>query len=197
MENEEIMDNATKITYHESRRRPFYKNRRKFKRKFHVEVKYFYDGEDKERFLPEYKTSPSAGCDIRNAGPDLVLKPGDFVPLVPSGIGIKIPLGFEAQVRPRSGLGSQGLMITNTPGTIDADYRGEVKVNLYLVPTAVLKADENGKVPKTLTIKHGERFAQLVFAPVKHGRFHEVEEFSEDKFNNERGENGYGSTGYN
>ena len=166
MENEEIMDNATKITYHESRRRPFYKNRRKFKRKFHVEVKYFYDGEDKERFLPEYKTSPSAGCDIRNAGPDLVIKPGDFVPFVPSGIGIKIPLGFEAQVRPRSGLGSQGLMITNTPGTIDADYRGEVKVNLYLVPTAVLKADENGKVPKTLTIKHGERFAQLVFSSV-------------------------------
>lgn len=173
-------------------RKPF---RRKYKRKFHVEVKYFYEGEGKERFMPEYKTSPAAGCDIRNAGPDLEIKPGDFIPLVPSGIGVKIPLGFEAQVRPRSGLGAQGLTITNTPGTIDADYRGEIKVNLYLVPTAVLTPDENGKTPEKLVIKHGERFAQLVFTAVKHARFHEVEEFSEDFFNNERGENGHGSTG--
>ena len=190
------MNEKENVTEETTQKKTFRRNK-KFKRKFHVEVKYFYDGEDREQFIPEYKTSPAAGCDIRNAGPDLVLKPGDFAPLVPSGIGIKIPLGFEAQVRPRSGLGSQGLMITNTPGTIDADYRGEVKVNLYLIPTAVLKADENGKVPKTLTIKHGERFAQFVFAPVKHARFHEVEEFSEDKFLNERGENGHGSTGSN
>lgn len=194
MKENEVTETSNEEIYRGNRKQS---HRRKFKRKFHVEVKYFYDGEDKEQFMPEYKTSPAAGCDIRNAGPDLVLKPGDFAPLVPSGIGIKIPLGFEAQVRPRSGLGSQGLMITNTPGTIDADYRGEVKVNLYLIPTAVLKADENGKVPKALTIKHGERFAQLVFAPVKHGKFHEVEEFSEDKFNNERGEKGHGSTGSN
>ena len=106
MENiEETMDNVEE-TSNETRRRTFYRKRRKFKRKFHVEVKYFYNGEDKEQFMPEYKTSPAAGCDIRNAGPDLVLKPGDFAPLVPSGIGIKIPLGFEAQVRPRSGLGA-------------------------------------------------------------------------------------------
>jgi len=189
-ENENINES------NENGRRPFRK-RRHFKRKFHVEVKFFYDGEDKEQFMLEYKTNAAAGCDIRNAGPDIELAPGDFAPLVPSGIGLKIPLGFEAQVRPRSGLGSQGLTITNTPGTVDADYRGEVKVNLYLIPTAKLKADENGKVPKKMVIKHGDRFAQIVFAPVKHGKFHIVEEFSEDKFVNVRGESGHGSTGSN
>ena len=179
MENKETMDNVEEKTFNEKRRRPFYKNRRKFKRKFHVEVKYFYDGEDKEQFLPEYKTSPAAGCDIRNAGPDLVLKPGDFAPLVPSGIGIKIPLGFEAQVRPRSGLGSQGLMITNTPGTIDADYRGEVGV--------IVTNTSND----TFTIDKGYRIAQGIILPYFQAQFNLVDELDETA----RGAGGFGHTG--
>jgi dUTP pyrophosphatase len=176
---EEIKMNEKENVTEETTQKKTFRRNKKFKRKFHVEVKYFYDGEDKEQFMPEYKTSPAAGCDIRNAGPDLVLKPGDFAPLVPSGIGIKIPLGFEAQVRPRSGLGSQGLMITNTPGTIDADYRGEIGVCLINLSQ------------EDFVINDGERIAQLVIARHEQGDFELVEELDET----ERGAGGYGHTG--
>ena len=180
MEKKEMIDNVEEKTFNEKRRRPFYKNRRKFKRKFHVEVKYFYDGEDKEQFMPEYKTSPAAGCDIRNAGPDLVLKPGDFAPLVPSGIGIKIPLGFEAQVRPRSGLAiKHGITVINSPGTVDADYRGEICVELVNLSNT------------PFTVEPGERIAQLVFSKYEQTELIEVEELD----NTERGEGAFGHTG--
>ena len=148
--------------------------------------------------IPTYGSSYAAGCDLSACIDQAISIPPHTTIKVPTGLAIELPENTVGLIYARSGMATKRhLAPANKVGVIDADYRGEIKVNLYLIPTAVLKADENGKVPKTLTIKHGERFAQLVFAPVKHGKFHEVEEFSEDKFNNERGENGHGSTGTN
>ncbi len=102
--------------------------------------------------LPAYATPGSAAVDLRNAGPDLVLPPlGRH--LVPTGLAIALPDGLEAQVRPRSGLAlRQGLTLVNTPGTIDSDYRGEIRIPLVNLD------------PAPQTVAHGERIAQLLVA---------------------------------
>jgi len=132
--------------------------------------------------LPSYETALSAGMDLRAAVPEdepMVVAPGQRV-LAPTGLTIALPAGFEAQVRPRSGLAlKHGLTCLNTPGTIDADYRGEVKVILINL----------GQEP--FTIKRGERIAQMVIAPVTQGEWHVVESLSETA----RGAGGFGSTG--
>lgn len=132
--------------------------------------------------LPAYETALSAGMDLRAAVPEdapMVVAPGERV-LAPTGLTIALPAGYEAQVRPRSGLAlKHGVTCLNTPGTIDADYRGEVKVILINL----------GAEP--FTIGRGERIAQLVIAPVTRGVWDVVEALRESA----RGDGGFGSTG--
>jgi len=128
--------------------------------------------------LPAYATAHAAGMDVV-AAEDLVLAPGARH-AVATGIAIAIPEGYEVQVRPRSGLAlKHGVTCLNTPGTIDADYRGEVKVILANL----------GSEP--FAVKRGERIAQLVPAPVQRAAFVEVAELDETA----RGTGGFGSTG--
>ncbi len=130
--------------------------------------------------LPAPATVASAGADLLAAVTEPVtLQPGDKV-LVPTGIAIALPNGYEAQVRPRSGLAAEhGVTLLNSPGTIDADYRGEVRVLLI----------NHGAVPFKIT--RGMRVAQLVVAPVARARWLVVEELEETP----RGAGGFGSTG--
>ena len=130
--------------------------------------------------LPEPATGGSAGADLRAAvDEDLLLVPGARA-LVPTGFSVEIPAGWEGQVRPRSGLAVQfGLTLLNSPGTIDSDYRGEVRVLLINL----------GSEP--FTVRRGERIAQLVVSPAPPVRFAEVEDLPPSG----RGEGGFGSTG--
>ncbi len=131
-------------------------------------------------FTPKYQTPYSAGCDLyaRIQRP-IILKPKEFC-IIPTGIKIEIPEGYEAQVRPRSGLAAKyGIGILNAPGTIDADYRGEIKVILF----------NFGK--KGVKIKNGDRIAQMVFAPVVKADFKKVRRLNETK----RNTGGFGHTG--
>ncbi|MAP93698.1 MAG: dUTP diphosphatase [Ponticaulis sp.] len=132
--------------------------------------------------LPQYETSGSAGMDVRAAVPadePMTLAPGARA-LVPTGLSFAIPDGYEMQVRPRSGLAyKHGITCLNTPGTIDSDYRGELKVLLINL----------GDAP--FVIERGERIAQLIMAPVTQGLWEHVEVLPET----ERGEGGFGSTG--
>ena len=130
--------------------------------------------------LPAYATPLSAGMDLRaNLEEPIVLKPMQRV-LVSTGLHIALPAGFEAQIRPRSGLAlKHGITVLNTPGTVDADYRGEVKVLL------INFSDTD------FTINDGERIAQMVIARHEQAQFEEVMELDET----ERGEGGYGHTG--
>lgn len=130
--------------------------------------------------LPSYATKDAAGMDLSAAvQADLVLKPGKRA-IVPTGISIALPSGYEAQVRPRSGLAAKnGVTVLNAPGTIDADYRGEVKVILI----------NHGQEP--FVIKRGERIAQMVIAPVTRAELSVVTTLDETQ----RGAGGFGSTG--
>ena len=130
--------------------------------------------------LPQYETAGSAGADIRAAvDAPLRLEPGQRA-LVPAGFAMALPAGYEAQVRPRSGLAvKNGITVLNAPGTIDSDYRGEVRVPLINL------GDE------AFTVERGMRIAQLVIAPVVQAGFDEVTDLSET----ERGAGGFGSTG--
>ncbi|WP_312357858.1 dUTP diphosphatase [Agrobacterium sp.] len=132
--------------------------------------------------LPSYETGGAAGMDLRAAVPadqPLTLKPGERV-LVPTGFIFEVPHGYEAQIRPRSGLAiKNGITCLNSPGTVDSDYRGEVKVIL-----ANLGQDD-------FTIERGMRIAQMVIAPVTQVAVSEVTETSETA----RGAGGFGSTG--
>ncbi len=130
--------------------------------------------------LPEYQTILSAGLDLRaNLEKNILLEPLERV-LVGTGLYMELPAGFEAQIRPRSGLAyKHGLTVLNTPGTIDADYRGEIKVLLVNL----------SKEP--FEIKDGERIAQMVVAKHEQIQWQEVGDLSET----ERGAGGYGSTG--
>jgi len=128
--------------------------------------------------LPSYETSGSAGMDIR-AAEDLTIAPAQRG-LVGSGFAFAIPHGYEIQVRPRSGLAlKKGISIPNTPGTIDSDYRGELKVILI----------NHGQ--EDFVIQRGDRIAQIVVAPVQRGILKEVDRLDETA----RGEGGFGSTG--
>ena len=128
--------------------------------------------------LPKYASEAAAGLDI-TAAEELTLEPGQRH-AVASGFAIEIPHGYEVQVRPRSGLAiKHGITCLNTPGTIDSDYRGEVKVILINL----------GQEP--FAIRRGERIAQLVPAPVLHAHFTEVRELADTA----RGSGGFGSTG--
>ena len=130
--------------------------------------------------LPRYMTSHAAGMDLcADLEQDVALVPGGRI-LVPTGIAIELPEGYEAQIRPRSGLAlKHGITLVNSPGTIDADYRGEIGVIVI----------NHGDA--TFVIKNNERIAQMVFAPFTKAVFDEVSELGETF----RGDGGFGHTG--
>jgi len=137
-----------------------------------------FDGLD----LPRYQTPGSAGMDLPAAIPEdepVVLQPGEWQ-LIPVGLAIALPQGYEAQIRPRSGLAAKfGISCVNTPGTVDADYRGELRVNLI----------NHGK--ERFIVRRGDRIAQMIIAPVVQARLEPVETLDETS----RGAGGFGSTG--
>lgn len=140
---------------------------------------------DERAIMPKYQSSQAAGLDLaaclprHDMGEEVTIEPMEIVK-IPLGYACAIPMGFEGQVRPRSGLSTKhGISIPNAPGTIDSDYRGEMFIALINL----------SKVP--YTIRHGDRIAQLVIAPVAHAAIREVTQLEDT----DRGENGFGSTG--
>lgn len=140
------------------------------------------EGSDPQVALPSYETAGAAGADVRANFPDrtgVTLAPGARA-LIPTGLRLEIPAGYEVQVRPRSGLAlKHGITLPNTPGTIDSDYRGPLGVILL----------NAGSEP--FEVAHGERIAQLIVAPVLQAQFDLVDGLSET----DRGSGGFGSTG--
>lgn len=130
--------------------------------------------------LPSYETSASAGMDLRaNLDEPVVLKPLERA-LIPTGLFIELPVGYEAQIRPRSGLAiKKGITLLNTPGTVDADYRGEIRIILANISN------------EDFVVNNGERIAQMVINQHEQAQWIEVEELLET----ERGTGGFGSTG--
>ena len=131
-------------------------------------------------YAPEYQSEGAAGADLRaDIDTELCLEPGQRL-AVPTGLRLEIPPGFEGQVRPRSGLALRhGVTVLNAPGTVDSDYRGEVRVILVNLGT------------QRFTVRRGDRIAQLVLAPAVRGRFQGQARIEEST----RGEGGFGSTG--
>lgn len=128
--------------------------------------------------IPAQQTAGAAGLDLASAI-DAEIAPGEYQ-MIPTGLALALPIGYEAQIRPRSGLAAKhGITVLNSPGTVDADYRGEIKVVLI----------NHGKAP--FTIARGDRIAQMVVAPVMVVSLTQVEMLDAT----ERGDNGYGSTG--
>lgn len=142
-----------------------------------MKVNVIYSG---KHALPQFETAQSAGMDLRaNIDTPVVLQPGDRA-LIPTGIAMALPEGFEAQIRPRSGLAyKHGVTVLNSPGTIDADYRGDVGVLLI----------NHGNEP--FTVEDGMRVAQMVVAQYSQFEWNEVEDLS----STDRGAGGFGSTG--
>ena len=143
------------------------------------------DWADRTLPLPSYETPGAAGADIRANLPEaeraagICLEPMQRL-IVPTGFRVEIPMGYEMQIRPRSGLAlKHGITLPNTPGTIDSDYRGPLGVALVNLGAAAF------------TVQHGDRIAQMIVAPVVQARFAVVEHLSET----ERGAGGFGSTG--
>jgi dUTP pyrophosphatase len=132
--------------------------------------------------LPEYQTAYSAGVDVSaNIDEPIVIQPMQRA-LIPTGLFIELPIGFEAQIRPRSGLAlKQGITVLNSPGTIDADYRGEIKVLLINFGT------------EEFLIQNGDRIAQMVITKCEQAEWLITEQLTETK----RGTGGYGHTGIN
>ena len=134
---------------------------------------------DKNIKLPDYKTSGSSGMDlvayIKNK---ITINPGKTA-IIPTGIAVAIPKNYEIQIRPRSGLAAKkGITVLNTPGTIDADYRGEIKIILINLSK------------KSFVVKSGDRIAQMILCPVAKGRLKEVKNLPKTV----RGKGGFGST---
>lgn len=135
-----------------------------------------------DNHLPEYATSGASGMDLRANLPESVILQPLERRMVPTGMFIELPEGYEGQVRPRSGLANkQGITCLNSPGTVDSDYRGEIKIIL------VNLSDQDQ------TINHGDRIAQLVIAKVENAKWELVQQLNLT----ERGEGGFGHTGVN
>ena len=134
----------------------------------------------KEVSLPKYETLGSSGMDIAaNINANIIIDPGKTA-IIPTGLALSIPKGFEVQIRPRSGLAAkQKISVLNTPGTIDADYRGEIKVILINLGQVSFKVEK------------GLRIAQMVVCPIVQAQLKEVDDLSET----DRGKGGFGSTG--
>lgn len=129
--------------------------------------------------VPQYQTDGAAGMDL-HAAETIVLWRGE-IKLIRTGLFMELPCGFEAQVRPRSGMALRGVTVANAPGTIDSDYRGEIMVMLTMI----------GNGASNVPIRRGDRIAQMVVAPVTRLPMREVTELGETR----RGADGFGSTG--
>ena len=131
-------------------------------------------------FLPEYQSEGASGADLRAMlSEDIVLKPG-MRALVPTGLRLEIPPGLEGQVRPRSGLAlKHGITVLNSPGTVDSDYRGEIKIILINLGESDFR------------LKNGDRIAQMIFSPIVRVSFRPQDEIA----SSQRGSGGFGSTG--
>ncbi|KAA2314169.1 dUTP diphosphatase [Pseudooceanicola sediminis] len=140
------------------------------------------EGADRSLGLPAYESAGAAGADLRANLPDrtqMTLASGAWA-LIPTGLRMAIPAGYEVQLRPRSGLALKfGITLPNAPGTIDSDYRGPLGVILM------------NAGPQAFTVNHGDRIAQMLVAPVLQARFHVVETLDDTP----RGTGGFGSTG--
>ena len=134
----------------------------------------------KQVSLPKYETNGSSGMDLgANINDSLIIEPSKTV-IIPTGLALSIPKGYEAQIRPRSGLAAKNkISVLNTPGTIDADYRGEIKVILINLGSEPFK------------VKKGLRIAQIVICPIVKAQLQEVDDLNKT----ERGDGGFGSTG--
>tara|TARA_B100002051_G_C16647425_1_gene592023 strand:+ start:420 stop:860 length:441 start_codon:yes stop_codon:yes gene_type:complete len=130
--------------------------------------------------LPKYETEGSSGMDLAaDITSTINIKPGEFS-IIPTGISVSIPVNYEIQIRPRSGLAAKNqISVLNTPGTIDADYRGEIKVILINLGN------------KTFKVEKGLRIAQMVLCPIEKAKIREVEDLEKT----DRGSGGFGSTG--
>ena len=135
---------------------------------------------DKSIKLPAYKTSGSSGMDLSAYVKNKIIIKSNKIAIVPTGIAVAIPKNYEIQIRPRSGLAAKkGISVLNTPGTIDSDYRGEIKIILINL----------GK--KSFIVKSGDRIAQMILCPIVKGKFKEVKILPKTI----RGKGGFGSTG--
>ena len=145
-----------------------------------IKMKWLDPETSRDLSLPSYETSGSSGMDVSaDLKTAVKIRVGAIV-VIPTGLAVEIPVGYEIQVRPRSGLAMKhGITLINTPGTIDSDYRGEVKIGLINLGT------------KDYTIKRGDRIAQFVAAPVVQARCQVVDSLNAT----ERGEGGFGHTG--
>lgn len=132
---------------------------------------------ENEKLIPMYATNQSAGLDLKSNINTIIKK--NTLLLIPTGIKMAIPAGYEGQIRSRSGLSSKGIFVLNAPGTIDADFRGEIQVILYNI------GDQD------FEIKQNDRIAQIVFSKFEQIEFKIITKLTETK----RGENGFGSTG--
>jgi dUTP pyrophosphatase len=130
-----------------------------------------------DAILPSYETPGSAGMDL-SATEDVIMTPGETL-LVPTGLSLAIPMGYEGQIRSRSGLALNGVVVANSPGTIDSDYRGEVRIILRNV------------TPNIVALAKGQRIAQLIIAPVIPVLWEETDELDKTS----RADGGFGSTG--
>jgi len=143
-----------------------------------VIVKYKKFDESKDVYIPQYKTTGSSGMDLSSVERDFWIEPGEKM-IVSTNLSVEIPLGYEIQVRPRSGLAAMySITVLNTPGTIDSDYRGEIKVILY----------NAGHVSHKIST--GDRIAQMVLAKVER-----MELYADELSETERNSGGFGSTG--
>ena len=135
---------------------------------------------DKQAIIPKYETVGSSGLDLSaNINSNLIIKPGEKC-LIPTGLAVSIPKGYELQIRPRSGLAiKNSITVLNTPGTIDSDYRGEIKIVLINL------GNEDFKVTS------GSRIAQMILCPVSIAEIEEIEDLDKT----DRGSGGFGSTG--
>ena len=145
-----------------------------------VEICWFLPEAERDLFMPRYETAGASGMDVQAAiSEPVVIAPGEIV-LIPTGFGVALPEGYELQVRPRSGLAVRyGIGIANSPGTIDADYRGEIRIALINFSRV------------HYTVQRGERIAQLVLAEVSRVSWREVERLP----GSSRGTGGFGHTG--
>lgn len=148
-----------------------------------VQIQFIWDdGADQSLGLPSYESAGAAGADLRAnfGGPKTISLAAGERALIPTGLRMAIPLGFEVQIRPRSGLAlKHGITLPNTPGTIDSDYRGPLGVIL-------MNAGQ-----ETFTVSHGDRIAQMIVTPVIQAGFQLVDALDDT----DRGEGGFGSTG--
>lgn len=185
-EGDEEKDVEETTEYTERPRRKFFRKRfngrRRFRKPFRVEVLLCEDATMEQ--MPEKKTSGSAGYDLKSME-TVTIKPGETYHKLRTGVKMKIPFGSVGSLSMRSSTGDNGLILVNAPGRIDSDYRGEITGTVF------------NYSKEDITIEAGERIFQIVFEPIRVGDVVNVPEFSPDRFNNTRGEGGYGSTNAN